>query len=215
MLGKETLKEGGRLLLAIYEGSAAAMQKAFSNGNHELEATLKVHFKEEDGENIVEAAINFVMERAKGKLSSRISEFQPSLFKEKAKLQIAKTVGRNAFNPAPERRYELLQAAGMEASGRFMIHGDFVRDEPNFLQRLFAHLVVIKADWVPRLDAIEYIALGDLFELVEIGSPAPLYRINFDEKENKFWASRVSSADQAVLIVRPAVRPSEQAQEAA
>lgn len=64
--------------------------------------------------------------------------------------------------------------------GFFRIHRDFLFHENNTaLKVLFSNMIILEARHSFREDCVEYIAISELFEVIDNGVAAPAYEIKF------------------------------------
>lgn len=76
--------------------------------------------------------------------------------------------------------------------GRFRVTNVFVRDNFDLVKVLMGMMVVVKAEVLFHVDAIEYTAYSyDLFEDSPVGHEPPFYNIIFDNKTHTFTAEKV------------------------
>lgn len=61
--------------------------------------------------------------------------------------------------------------------GRFLVQRKLIYDEPATVRLIFEGLIVVRAEMLYHQDAIEYTALGGIFDEVAQDKPVPLYRI--------------------------------------
>lgn len=70
--------------------------------------------------------------------------------------------------------------------GRFRISRALLMRTPEAIQPLFAKIIVVEAVMRWESDSVEYVAMSELFELLDAGVMAPAYAITFrtDDKGN-------------------------------
>jgi len=62
--------------------------------------------------------------------------------------------------------------------GKFSINRDLLRDSNNEnLLKLFAHMIIVRAEYMFVKDTVEYEAMSPLFREIEIHESAPQYEI--------------------------------------
>jgi len=70
--------------------------------------------------------------------------------------------------------------------GKFEIDRFFIMEHPSIIKRIMGECVILKADWLPHKDAIEYTAISDWFDEVPLGNEPAYYSIILTKEGNNY-----------------------------
>ena len=59
--------------------------------------------------------------------------------------------------------------------GKFIINRELVEEYPKHVQQIMGMCVIYRAEYLMYREAIEYIAISDLFDVLPVGYEAPVY----------------------------------------
>lgn len=68
--------------------------------------------------------------------------------------------------------------------GRILINTTLLLKEPEVVKNILNGMIVVRAEQLFEHDAIEYIAIGDMFEEIAEGEKAPNYQVNVKYNED-------------------------------
>jgi hypothetical protein len=74
--------------------------------------------------------------------------------------------------PKPDKHFH-------DRVGMFRVANRIIRETPLSVMRLLSTMVVVRAETLFQLDAVEYVAFSMLFDRIPKGEEAPEYRISF------------------------------------
>ncbi len=91
--------------------------------------------------------------------------------------RIAELTGFTAEEPQPEIEESDLFRRG----GRFSLDMGFMHQNPEAVQKIMAHVIVVRAESYYLYNAIEYMAVSDLFDVLSMGACCPWYVITLND----------------------------------